>query len=194
MEFANGLKIVPQFTSILTLKNISTLTSLINPLQEVDIPTLVRCLFCSDPDSKELNNLKNIVDSFDNHEAKSFLKFITGQSVLMSKEQSDALWNPNADAAMRDKILVTFDSTLDEQLLPTAHVCFYQLVLPVYSSKELMKEKLLKALEVCTDHLVFCNKINFLYLWYSFNALCYVYICFVLISESHFHIKRWWIV
>jgi len=38
-----------------------------------------------------------------------------------------------------------------DMYLPSAHTCFFTLDLPAYSTKEIMREKILKAITMCTS-------------------------------------------
>lgn len=75
-----------------------------------------------------------IVKEFNEEHKKLLLKFVTGSERTPLKGVSD----------LNMAIMV---QGLDDERLPSAHTCFNHLVLPTYSSKEVMKKKLLQALE-----------------------------------------------
>ena len=74
-------------------------------------------------------------------ERKKFLQFVWARSRLPNKE---------SDFEAPFKIMKGTEKTSDESL-PSASTCFFSLTLPCYSSKEILKRKLLFAIEnVCT--------------------------------------------
>ena len=46
--------------------------------------------------------------------------------------------------------LVKDAENADDNKLPTSHTCFNQLLMPEYSTKEILREKLLLAIDTCT--------------------------------------------
>ncbi|XP_067667414.1 probable E3 ubiquitin-protein ligase HERC1 [Haliotis asinina] len=79
----------------------------------------------------------DVLEAFTNEERIQFLRFISGRSRLPT--------NP-ADITQRFQIM-TSDRGVDS--LPTSQTCFFQLRLPVYSSKEMLAEKLRYAINNC---------------------------------------------
>lgn len=78
-----------------------------------------------------------ILEDFTNEERIQFLRFISGRTRLPS--------NP-ADITQRFQIM-TSDRGLDS--LPTSQTCFFQLRLPMYSTLEVMRERLRYAILHC---------------------------------------------
>jgi ubiquitin-protein ligase E3 A len=75
-----------------------------------------------------------IVNELDDDHKKMFLKFTTGSDRSPLKGLSEL------------KLIIMVQG-LDDTRLPSAHTCFNHLILPQYSSKEVMREKLIKAIE-----------------------------------------------
>ncbi|XP_050402259.2 probable E3 ubiquitin-protein ligase HERC1 [Patella vulgata] len=78
-----------------------------------------------------------VLESFSNDERIQFLRFISGRTRLPS--------NP-ADISQRFQIM-TSDRGLNS--LPTSQTCFFQLRLPMYSSRDILAEKLRYAINHC---------------------------------------------
>ena len=78
--------------------------------------------------------LWDILREFDTHRRRQFLQFVTGSSQT-PLDGYDPPFN------------VTEGSDMLDDSLPRAHTCFNQIVLPLYSSKEVMTEKLIYAFE-----------------------------------------------
>jgi hypothetical protein len=151
--FLNGLEVIPQLPTVLGMLDLESLLLLVNPATSIDINTLISCLFCPDNSSTPYHYLVEIIAEFSQQEAKQFLFFVTGQSSLLTPQQSRTpLMNPNIDAERRNKIAIYFDSTKKKNTLPVAHVCFYQLIIPIYQSKEQMKSKLFQAFQESSEY------------------------------------------
>ena len=83
-----------------------------------------------------------IIESFDNNEKAEFLQFVTG----CSKVPIDGFKSLRGmNGINRFKISKNFDINYDR--LPIAHTCFNQLDLPEYPNKEILKERLIKAIK-----------------------------------------------
>ena len=78
--------------------------------------------------------LWDVLREFDTHRRRLFLQFVTGSSQT-PLDGYDPPFN------------VTEGSDMLDDSLPRAHTCFNQIVLPLYSSKEVMAEKLMYAFE-----------------------------------------------
>lgn len=75
-----------------------------------------------------------IVHDFDDEQKKKFLRFVTGSDRSPLRGMS--------------QLAFTITGTgLDDERLPSSHTCFNDFILPKYSSKELLKGKLLQAIE-----------------------------------------------
>jgi hypothetical protein len=78
---------------------------------------------------------------FTNSERKTFLQFVWARNRLPMKESDfDAPFKIQRDSSGKNK----------DQALPSASTCFFSLLLPEYSNKELLKEKLLFAINNVT--------------------------------------------
>lgn len=87
-----------------------------------------------DPSDQNVKWFWEIVNEFTQEEKKGFLLFSTG---------SDR-------APLRGLETLNFTITatgLDDNRIPSAHTCFNDVILPRYSSKEIMRQKILQALE-----------------------------------------------
>jgi E3 ubiquitin-protein ligase HUWE1 len=89
------------------------------------------------PDSAHLQWLCQVLESFDQEMLVKFLVFVSGCPCL----PVDGL-NPSL-------MLTSIDG--NDSVLPRAHTCFNQLVLPQYSSMRILEEKLLFALNNSND-------------------------------------------
>lgn len=76
---------------------------------------------------------KILIEEFSEEQKKNFLKFLTGSDRSPLRGLSD--------------IKLTISKHEETDHLPSAHTCFNHLVLPNYKNYEVLKEKLLKAIE-----------------------------------------------
>lgn len=88
-----------------------------------------------------------VLETFSAEERQMFLRFAWGRSRLpLSCEDFD------------QKFVIMPSSSNNDRVLPKSHTCFFQFELPRYSTKEIMKRKLLYAITECraidTDHTV----------------------------------------
>lgn len=79
----------------------------------------------------------DILHNFDEEQKRKFLVFSTGsyRSPLRGLKSL--------------KFIISKQANDQNDRLPSAHTCFNHFLLPVYKDKEIMKEKLLQALENC---------------------------------------------
>ena len=94
--------------------------------------------------SEEISNLIDIVSHFDIEDQKCFIQFVTGSPFLPFGGLA-ALDPPITVARRTEKK----EEVVDDKQLPTASTCFNRLKLPPYTSKEVMKEKILMAITEC---------------------------------------------
>jgi len=94
-------------------------------------------------ESPEIRYLFEVISEYDNHHKKLFLRFVTGLSRIPIGGL-EAL-TPRISVIKKDTEL-TADS-----VLPTASVCTSLLKLPLYSSKEILRNKLTLAIEECQN-------------------------------------------
>jgi len=79
------------------------------------------------------------LESFSQEQLRSFLHFVWGRSRL-PPAASDK-WGPGFKLSKAGRT----------DMLPLAHTCFFQLELPEYESEELMRERLLFAVQNCVS-------------------------------------------
>lgn len=77
-----------------------------------------------------------ILHSFETENKKKFLLFATGSDRAPLRGLSDLRFVIGRQAN-------------DDERLPSSHTCFNHLLLPEYSSKEILEQKLLHAIENC---------------------------------------------
>ncbi|KAL9653011.1 hypothetical protein ABK040_015526 [Willaertia magna] len=90
--------------------------------------------------SREVKLFWEILQSFTPEQRSLYLKFVWGRS-RMPINESEAFTNPMK--------IQKLDRTNPDAFLPLSHTCFFSIELPSYSSKEIMKEKLLYAITNC---------------------------------------------
>ncbi|GBG29572.1 E3 ubiquitin-protein ligase HERC2 [Hondaea fermentalgiana] len=83
-----------------------------------------------------------VLHEFSQEDRQRYLRFVWGRSRLPSSSQD---W----DRKHKISKLSVRGSTPADQMLPTAHTCFFSLDLPMYTSKEKCAEKLLYAVTHC---------------------------------------------
>ncbi|KAK7116135.1 hypothetical protein V1264_001871 [Littorina saxatilis] len=124
---------------LLTLLTAQTLEQMVCGTAEVSIDILRKVVRYRGMDENHvlIKWFWTILEDFTNEERIQFLRFISGRTRLPS--------NP-ADITQRFQIM-TSDRGLDS--LPTSQTCFFQLRLPMYSSIEVMAERLRYAIHHC---------------------------------------------
>ncbi|CUE95151.1 Hypothetical protein, putative [Bodo saltans] len=95
------------------------------------------------PTDRRIEFLKNILIQFTTHERALFLRFVTGR-----ERQSFGLRLKLMPSTHHSS---SSDELYDDAHLPHASTCFFWLSLPNYSSQEVMKSKLLFAINQCHD-------------------------------------------
>jgi len=97
------------------------------------------------PTHKSIVMFWSVMASLNHQERQLFLRFVYGQSRL-----------PNNPADWTSKFEVWPFPNNSDHVLPVSHTCFFSLELPTYSSPDIMKAKLLYAINNChaidTDH------------------------------------------
>ena len=91
-----------------------------------------------DPNNQVVLWLWEILDEMSEDEKVLFMIFVSGRSRLPA--------NPTSDLNQRFQIMKV-DQPVDG--LPTAQTCFFQLRLPPYSTKHIMAERMLYAINHC---------------------------------------------
>jgi len=91
-----------------------------------------------------------ILQTFTAKEKELFLRFVWGRSRLPIRSED-----------FIQKFVIMKLRSSSDNTLPVSHTCFFQLELPKYSSLEVMKSKILYAINECreidTDHVVAQN-------------------------------------
>jgi hypothetical protein len=86
--------------------------------------------------------LRDTLTGFTRHERALFLRFISGRERLPANLRLKIMSSASNSAG---------DTACDDEHLPHASTCFYWLSLPKYSSKDVLREKLLFAISQCVD-------------------------------------------
>ena len=131
--------IVPQ--KLLTLFTWHELETAVCGRPEVDVELLreMSAYHGCRSDDVHVKYLWEILRSFSHEQRASFLRFVWGRSRL-----------PLTHAEWPCKFVVqAFHNTPADSFLPVSHTCFFTLDLPAYSSVELMRSKLLYAMDNC---------------------------------------------
>jgi len=129
----------------LAVFSVSELESFLCGVQETswDYQTLVentRCDHGYTHSSPTVKNLLEIMTELSPDEQRSFLLFVTGSPKLPYGGFKSL--NPKLTIVRKES-----DGNEPDTYLPSVNCCFYYLKLPDYSSKEILKEKLLFAIE-----------------------------------------------
>jgi len=80
-----------------------------------------------------------VLSEMEEEDKRLYLKFVNGRSKL-----------PTNMATVRYKHYVTYQHGGDG-VLPQAHVCYFQIDLPNYSSKDIVRQRLLTAIRLCGE-------------------------------------------
>jgi hypothetical protein len=139
-----GLSTIVPLT-LLTLHSWDQVEIMVCGKSEVDIKLLesiTEYTSCSSADP-HIRLFWQALSEFTNEERSSFIRFCWGRSRLPLNIQGftqrfkiNSFSKPNCN-------------THDDEYLPVAHTCFFSLELPIYSSLEILKEKLLYAILNC---------------------------------------------
>eukprot|EP00831_Metopus_contortus_P022774 TRINITY_DN20477_c0_g1_i5.p1 TRINITY_DN20477_c0_g1~~TRINITY_DN20477_c0_g1_i5.p1 ORF type:complete len:127 (-),score=22.35 TRINITY_DN20477_c0_g1_i5:206-586(-) len=86
-----------------------------------------------------------VMESFSGRERAEFLQFVTGSSMV----PLGGFKNLQGAVGVQRFQIHKAESSVDR--LPTAHTCFNQLDLPRYPSKEVLQDRLLKAIKEGAD-------------------------------------------
>lgn len=117
--------------------------------RDIDIEYLKQHTFYDgiNEDSPVVKYFWDALRSFTNEQRSMFLRFVWGRSTL-----------PPSPEEFVEKFCITpmisndmNDDISEDQLLPHAHTCAFQIELPQYSSEKIMREKLLYAITNCRD-------------------------------------------
>lgn len=128
-------------TELFALFTPTELEQLVCGSTEVDINLLRQCTEYEDvsPDSALVKNFWEVLTEMSNDERTSFLRFVWARSRMPASAQ-DLLMNFKLQA-MKGQA-----ETHPDDYLPHAQTCFFSLALPPYSCKEVLRKKLLYAI------------------------------------------------
>lgn len=135
------IQLLPLFTP-------SELESMICGKREISIDYLranTRYRSPISPNDRHVAMLWDVLSSFSHEERQLFIRFAWGQSRL-----------PSNPADLTQKFEIWPHPTNNDNVLPVSHTCFFSLELPRYSNYEIMRNKLLYAINngyaIDTDH------------------------------------------
>ncbi|KAG6623587.1 putative Hect-domain containing peotein [Phytophthora cinnamomi] len=142
-------KIVP--VQLLQLCVWSELQQWVSGSLEIDVKLLKRHTRYSSGMSPEqfpyLETFWKVLSSFSEENKRRFINFAWGQDTLPA---DDAEFD-RTHTRLLIKAPPQGDGVNQDALLPKADTCFFNIELPVYSSEEIMREKLLLAITLCTS-------------------------------------------
>ncbi|GMF13998.1 unnamed protein product [Phytophthora lilii] len=142
-------KIVP--VQLLQLCVWSELQQWVSGSLEIDVKLLKRHTRYSSGMSPEqfphLDTFWKVLSSFSEENKRRFINFAWGQDTLPA---DDAEFD-RTHTRLLIKAPPQDDGVNQDLLLPKADTCFFNIELPVYSSEEIMREKLLLAITLCTS-------------------------------------------
>eukprot|EP01035_Chromulina_nebulosa_P017758 gene17758-23358_t len=128
-------------TELLSIFTPGELEQIISGTSTVDVSLLKQCTEYEDisPDSPVVQNFWKVLDEFTAEDKTLFLRFVWARSRMPTSAQ---------DLSMNFKLQgVQGDAKIyPDKYLPHAQTCFFSLSLPLYSTKEILKEKLLYAI------------------------------------------------
>jgi len=87
---------------------------------------------------KHVQYFWEVLEEFTHHQRSNFLRFVWGQSRLPTRSED-----------FQEQFGIQTSPKNDDCILPVSHTCFFSLELPRYSSREVMKKKLLYAISNC---------------------------------------------
>jgi len=122
----------------LPLFTANEMETIITGNSNVDVNILKQCAEYEDinPDSELIKNFWEVLEEMTSEERTLFLRFVWARSRMPASAQ---------DLSMSFKIQgKTYDNP--DNYLPHAQTCFFSISLPSYSSKEIMRQKILYAI------------------------------------------------
>ena len=135
--------------SVVPLLTATELQERIAGKRDIDIDYLKQHTFYDGltEDSPVVKYFWDALRSFTNEQRSMFLRFVWGRSTL-----------PPSPEEFTEKFCIArmaptsvAEELPEDQILPHAHTCAFQIELPQYSSEKIMKEKLLYAITNCRD-------------------------------------------
>ncbi|KAL8272500.1 hypothetical protein Esti_003623 [Eimeria stiedai] len=110
--------------------------------RKVDVEALRAHTACTSEVLK--NQLFSILETFTNVQMQRFLRFVCGRSRLPI---ANSEWRMTVDFETSEN---EQPMVIDDNRLPTAATCSFRLLMPFYSSTDVMKQRLLYAISNCT--------------------------------------------
>jgi len=145
-----GFRSLPELTSYLDNMNERDMALLITDQQFIDRQLLLESHidFIGDATSNDCSRLADVLKSLNNEQLQMLIYFATGQTGMFNGGSSEPFWNPN-DSTPNRRNCITFNFYIarNKNALPAAHVCFYSIDMPKYNSSDIMKQKLIRAME-----------------------------------------------
>jgi hypothetical protein len=138
--FKDGLSVVLP-VELLPLFTAAELELMISGSRSVDIKLLQQCTEYDNlkPDSDLVRNFWSVLESMDDEDRTLFLRFVWARSRMPASAQ-DLPMNFKLQAAAAPS------KGKADDYLPHAQTCFFSLSLPSYSSRDVLREKLLYAI------------------------------------------------
>jgi len=137
-------KIVPiQLLNMLTARDLELL---ICGNSYIDVELLRRHTKYSgvNPDDPHIDIFWEVLESLDQAHRRLFIKFVWAQEALPSDDAEFIRTHTRF-------LIKASSSAYPDKTLPKSDTCFFNLMLPAYSSKEIMKEKLIYAVTSCSS-------------------------------------------
>ncbi|KAG8348662.1 putative ubiquitin-transferase [Trypanosoma vivax] len=115
------------------------------------------------PDDNVVQYLRQVLRQFSRHERALFMRFVSGRERFPSgvrlklmldvntRQMSDGSVDNGGAEGSDDGNGISSCDAFDDKRLPHASTCFYWLSLPHYSSAEVLRERLLFAIQHCLD-------------------------------------------
>ncbi|MES1922293.1 hypothetical protein MHBO_003802, partial [Bonamia ostreae] len=133
--------IVP--ASILRFFSAEELEKMVCGNRRIDLRVLRENTRYRPPSIEESDQIKWLwvaLEEFGQEDRQRFLRFVWGQSRL-----------PLSREGFKEKFVVCLREEQFDESLPASHTCFFSLDLPKYTSKNVLKEKLLYAIRNCQE-------------------------------------------
>jgi hypothetical protein len=138
--FRSGISCVLP-TELLPLFTSRELEHLISGTSSVDVSLLRQCTEYEDvdPESESVRNFWEVLESFSPEQRTLFLRFVWARSRMPTSAQ---------DLPMNFKLQGSQGHACEspDKYLPHAQTCFFSLSLPAYSTKDILRSKLLYAI------------------------------------------------
>merc|ERR1711924_441683 len=133
---------------ILPLLTWKELRDMVSGRKEINIDVLKQCTEYDDDVSEDDPHIKifwQVLQDFNDQHRSDFLRFVWARSRLPPTVQ-DFKQKFKVQAPTKEATKLNPD-----KFLPKAHTCFFSLNLPRYSTKEIMREKLIYAMDNCIE-------------------------------------------